>query len=62
MWAWLKTLRDDGFHFRRQAPFRGHFLDFVCFNLRVVIDLDGAGHGEEPRRRHDQVRDAVLLR
>jgi len=62
MWARLKTLRDNGFHSRRQAPFRGYFLDFVCFNRRVVIELDGADHGEEPQRRHDQVRDAVLVR
>lgn len=62
MWAWLKTLRRDGFHIRRQAPFRGCFLDFVCFNRRLVIELDGAGHGEESQRQHDQVRDAVLAR
>ena len=29
MWANLKRLRGEGFHFRRQAPFKGYYLDFV---------------------------------
>ena len=60
MWAWLKTLRGEGFQFRRQAPFRGYFLDFVCNRARLVVEVDGASH--EHRAEHDAVRDAVLLR
>lgn len=60
MWAWLKTLRREGFQFRRQAPFRGYFLDFVCHGGRLVVEVDGMSH--EHRVEHDAVRDAVLLR
>lgn len=60
MWAWLKTLRRKGFQFRRQAPFRGYFLDFVCHRIRLVIEVDGTAH--EHRIEHDTRRDAVLLR
>ncbi|MBI1404784.1 MAG: DUF559 domain-containing protein [Caulobacter sp.] len=62
VWGWLKTLRRDGLHFRRQAPFRGYFLDFVCFSRRLVIEIDGESHGLAEQRRHDAVRDAVLRR
>lgn len=60
MWSWLKTLRGEGFQFRRQAPFRGYFLDFVCHRIRLVIEVDGSSH--ECRAAHDAQRDAVLLR
>ncbi len=60
MWTFLKTLRADGFHFRRQAPFRGYFLDFVCHDRRLVIEVDGASH--EHRESQDRTRDGVLAR
>jgi very-short-patch-repair endonuclease len=62
LWGWLKSLRSDGFHFRRQAPFRGYYLDFVCFSRRLVIEVDGASHGGLAQQAHDTVRDAVLRR
>ena len=62
LWSRLKQLRSDGFRFRRQAPFRGYYLDFVCFERRLVIELDGGQHGDDDQRVHDIVRDAVLAR
>jgi very-short-patch-repair endonuclease len=58
MWSFLKRLRAEGFHFRRQAPFRGYFLDFVCHAQRLVIEVDGRMH--EYRIDQDRVRDTVL--
>lgn len=60
MWAFLKTLRAEGFHFRRQVPFRGYFLDFACHAQKLVIEVDGASH--QHRVDHDRTRDAVLAR
>lgn len=60
LWKYLRRLRADGRHFRRQAPFRGYFLDFVCHRSRLVIEVDGRTH--EHRVDHDRTRDAVLLR
>jgi len=62
LWSRLKPLRARGFHFRRQAPFRGYFLDFVCNTRRLVIEVDGGQHGDDAHLDHDAVRDAVLLR
>ena len=39
LWSRLKRLRAEGFHIRRQAPFRGYYLDFVCFERRVAIEV-----------------------
>jgi very-short-patch-repair endonuclease len=62
LWRRLKRLRAQGFHFRRQAPFRGCFLDFVCFSRRLVVEVDGGQHAEEEQAAHDTVRNQVLRR
>jgi very-short-patch-repair endonuclease len=62
LWGRLKRLRADGYHFRRQRPHCGYFLDFVCHDRMLVIELDGGQHNEPLQAEHDGVRDAVLTR
>jgi very-short-patch-repair endonuclease len=62
LWGALKQLRSRGHHFRRQAPFRGYVLDFVCFSRKLVIEVDGPSHEAVEQADHDVVRDAVLAR
>ncbi|TAL29280.1 endonuclease domain-containing protein [Phenylobacterium sp.] len=62
LWSRLKRLRELGFHFRRQAPFRGYYLDFLCFSRRLVIEVDGWQHGDDRQAEHDAVRDGILQR
>jgi very-short-patch-repair endonuclease len=62
LWLQLRALRQEGFHFRRQAPLLGFFLDFVCFRHRLVVEVDGSQHGEETRADHDAMRDNILRR
>ena len=60
IWYALRGLRSRGFHFRRQAPFRGYYLDFVEHNVRLVVEVDGSQHFDSEGQAHDEVRDAVL--
>src|SRR5258708_16719573 len=53
-------LKPQGFHFRKQVPFRDYVLDFVEHSTRVVIELDGRQHGEEMNRPRDARRDELL--
>jgi very-short-patch-repair endonuclease len=46
------------FKFRRQVPFRKFILDFVCFEERIVIEIDGSQHASSAR---DAAREAVLI-
>jgi very-short-patch-repair endonuclease len=62
LWVHLRTLRPEGYHFRRQAPLLGFFLDFVCFKHRLVIEIDGSQHGEDVQSDHDAMRDNILRR
>ena len=62
LWSRLKRLRERGFHIRRQAPFRGYYLDFLCFSRRLVIEVDGSQHGEDRQAERDAVCDVILRR
>ena len=62
LWARLKRLHERGYHFRRQRPFRGYYLDFVCIDRLLVVEVDGGQHNEPLQAEHDGVRDAVLSR
>ncbi len=61
LWRELRAYRGArGWHFRRQAPFRRYVLDFVCFDARLVVELDGSQHGEPHHAVRDAARDALL--
>ncbi|HSZ74293.1 MAG TPA: endonuclease domain-containing protein [Rhizomicrobium sp.] len=60
LWRKLLDLNRQGFHFRRQAPFRSYILDFVEHGARIVIELDGSQHGLPENQRRDFVRDRLL--
>jgi very-short-patch-repair endonuclease len=58
MWRLLRDRRLAQFKFRRQVPFQQFILDFVCFDQRLVIEIDGSQHASSER---DTVRDALLV-
>jgi len=56
LWARLrrKTLEVQ---FRKQAPIGSYIVDFVCFERRLIIELDGGQHSE---RSENMERDTWL--
>ncbi|WP_136646328.1 endonuclease domain-containing protein [Tabrizicola sp. YIM 78059] len=55
VWAKLRELnRMLGLHFRRQAPIGPFIADFADLGRRVVIEIDGGGHGGERDQRRDE--------
>src|SRR5690348_11363179 len=57
LWFLLRDRRLDGIKFRRQVPLGPDIVDFVCFERRLVVEVDGGQHADsEP----DKVRDARL--
>jgi very-short-patch-repair endonuclease len=57
MWRLLRDRRLLQFKFRRQVPFQNFILDFVCFDQRLVIEIDGSQHASSSR---DETRNRVL--
>ena len=46
LWQGLRRHQVGAFKFRRQVPFRNYMLDFVCFERRLVVGIDGSQHAQ----------------
>jgi very-short-patch-repair endonuclease len=57
LWFALRDRRLSGFKFRRQVPIDRFIADFICFEARLVIEVDGGQHVDSSR---DQRRDRWL--
>jgi hypothetical protein len=44
LWRELRAGRFAGAKFKRQQPIGGYIVDLVCFEERLVIELDGGQH------------------
>ena len=55
LWQALRGSRLEGFRFKRQVPLDGYILDFVCFEARLIVEVDGGQHSGNAR---DEERDA----
>jgi very-short-patch-repair endonuclease len=60
LWSHLRDRRFLGLKFRRQAPIGPYVADFLCHEMRLVLELDGSVHREPDQISHDQNRDANL--
>jgi very-short-patch-repair endonuclease len=58
IWRAVRSRRSEGFKFRRQVPIENFILDFVCFESRCVVEIDGPSH--EGQAGKDARRDAWL--
>ena len=55
VWAKLRELnRMLGLNFRRQAPIGPFIADFADLGRRLVIEIDGGGHGGDRDQRRDE--------
>ena len=57
LWQAIRNRQLDGFKFKRQVPLDGYILDFVCFDARLIIEVDGFQHAEN---RRDLARDTFF--
>ena len=42
-----------GFDFHRQKPIDNYIVDFFCYDLMLVIEIDGSSHDDERIIEHD---------
>lgn len=60
LWRYLRSSQLEGAKFRRQQPIEAYIVDFVSFDKRIVVELDGGQHAEN--MEYDGQRDACLRR
>jgi len=56
LWRMLRDHRFLGLKFKRQAPIGPYIVDFLCPQLRLVVEADGSQHG----KNRDSFRDVWL--
>jgi very-short-patch-repair endonuclease len=47
LWNALRARRLGGWKWKRQVPWGPYFLDFLCVEARVVVELDGGQHADQ---------------
>jgi very-short-patch-repair endonuclease len=57
LWRKLRSRSLCGFKFVRQEPIGPYTVDFVCREIRLIVEVDGGQHVNSP---HDAVRDRWL--
>lgn len=57
LWKHLRAHRLHGEKFKRQQPIGPYIVDFVCFDARLIIEIDGGQHLDNDA---DRLRDTWL--
>ena len=54
MWRHLRGKQLEGFKFRRQEPIGNYVADFVCYEKRIIVEVDGSQHCSEKDHERDR--------
>ena len=54
LWMYLKGKNFYGFKFRRQVVVGSYIYDFLCFDKKLIIELDGGQHVEKEIIKKDK--------
>jgi len=56
LWSFLKDRQLDGVKFRRQEPIGRYIADFLSYERKLIIELDGSPHLEIENQEQDKER------
>ncbi|MFB6284966.1 MAG: endonuclease domain-containing protein [Candidatus Bipolaricaulia bacterium] len=56
LWQRLRRQQLKGIKFRRQQPVGPYIVDFVSFEARLIIEVDGGQHNDANVKHRDQAR------
>jgi len=62
LWVHLRSWKQRGFHFRRQAPRDRFILDFVCLKHHLIVEVDGGQHNLDAHAQRDGSRDHHFIK
>src|SRR5689334_16906830 len=60
LWKELNNKQMYGYDFHRQKPLLNYIVDFYCYELDLVIEVDGQYHNHEEKSEADVLRDKEL--
>ncbi|MDD5126709.1 MAG: endonuclease domain-containing protein [Dehalococcoidales bacterium] len=56
LWSRLRNKQLCGVKFRRQQPVGNYIVDFVSFDKKLIVEVDGGQHNESKKRENDEQR------
>jgi very-short-patch-repair endonuclease len=56
VWSWLRNRQMEGVKFRRQQPIGNYIVDFVSFERKLIIEVDGGQHNKTLLAQQDEQR------
>ena len=62
LWKELNNKQMYGFDFHRQKPLLNYIVDFYCYELNLVIEVDGQYHNHEETFKLDLLREKELMK
>ena len=60
LWEELRNRRFAGLKFVRQASVDRFYVDFLCRERLIIIEVDGGTHSTDAERAADKARDELL--
>ena len=58
---WSKLRRNQtGFHFRQQESVGAFIADFLCFEIKLIVEVDGTHHSYPGMPEKDASREQIL--
>ena len=61
LWKLLRNRQLNGLKFKRQFPIGDYIVDFVCEEIKLVIELDGGQHNEPKNIMEDNIRTKYIV-
>ena len=60
LWARLRNKQLESVKFRRQQPIGPYIVDFVSFERKLVVEIDGGQHSDDMIRERDESRTSLI--
>ncbi len=60
LWYHLRNRRLKGIKFRRQQRIGNYIVDFVAYESKIIVEIDGGQHNEPSGISHDRERTTWL--
>jgi very-short-patch-repair endonuclease len=60
LWVQLRDRRLNEFKFTRQVPIAPYIADFLCFEKKLIVEVDGVTHADASDVSYDERRTAFL--
>lgn len=60
LWRYLRRKSLFGLKFRRQEQIGDYIVDFVCYERKLIIELDGGHHNQDETKENDKKRQSWL--